>query len=41
MAAEVIADVREFDLLRLDFAAVVSKYIGETEKNLRSPFNAA
>jgi ATPase family associated with various cellular activities (AAA) len=41
MAAEVIA--RELGLLlyRIDLSAVVSKYIGETEKNLRKLFDAA
>ncbi|HEY0063202.1 MAG TPA: ATP-binding protein [Telluria sp.] len=41
MAAEVIA--RELGLLifRIDLSAVVSKYIGETEKNLRRLFDAA
>lgn len=41
MAAEVIANVLELDLYRIDLPAVVSKYIGETEKNLRRLFNAA
>jgi len=41
MAAEVLA--RELGLLlyRIDLSAVVSKYIGETEKNLRKLFDAA
>lgn len=41
LAAEVIA--REFDLnlYRIDLSAVISKYIGETEKNLRNVFDAA
>jgi len=41
MAAEVLA--RELGLLlyRIDLSAVVSKYIGETEKNLRRLFDAA
>ena len=34
MAAEVIAADLGLDLYRIDLAAVVSKYIGETEKNL-------
>jgi len=29
------------DLFRVDLSAVVSKYIGETEKNLRTLFDAA
>ena len=41
MAAEVIADDLRLDLYRIDLSAVVSKYIGETEKNLRRLFDAA
>lgn len=41
MAAEIIARHLELDLYRIDLAGVVSKYIGETEKNLRSVFDAA
>lgn len=41
MAAEVIANTLELDLYRIDLSAVVSKYIGETEKNLRKLFDAA
>jgi len=41
MAAEVIANALKLDLYRVDLSAVVSKYIGETEKNLRRVFNAA
>jgi hypothetical protein len=41
MAAEVIANDRRLNLLRIDLSAVVSKYIGETEKNLRHLFDAA
>ncbi len=41
MAAEVIAEHLELDLYRIDLSAVVSKYIGETEKNLRALFDAA
>jgi ATPase family associated with various cellular activities (AAA)/Winged helix domain, variant len=41
MAAEVIASDLGLDLFRIDLSAVVSKYIGETEKNLRSVFDAA
>lgn len=40
MAAEVIANDLELDLFRVDISAVVSKYIGETEKNLRKVFDA-
>jgi hypothetical protein len=41
MAAEVLARHLNLDLYRIDLAGVVSKYIGETEKNLRSVFDAA
>jgi hypothetical protein len=41
MAAEVIANELELDLYRIDLSAVVNKYIGETEKNLRKLFDAA
>ena len=41
MAAEVLARELQLDLYRIDLSAVVSKYIGETEKNLRRVFDAA
>jgi len=41
MAAEVIATDLKLNLYRIDLSAVVSKYIGETEKNLRGLFDAA
>jgi ATPase family associated with various cellular activities (AAA) len=41
MAAEVLAGYLDLDLYRIDLAGVVSKYIGETEKNLRRLFDAA
>jgi len=41
MAAEVIAQALGLDLYRIDLARVVSKYIGETEKNLDRVFEAA
>ena len=41
VAAEVIANDLRFNLYRIDLSAVVSKYIGETEKNLRRLFDAA
>jgi hypothetical protein len=41
MAAEVLAGDLGLDLYRIDLSAVVSKYIGETEKNLRGLFDAA
>jgi SpoVK/Ycf46/Vps4 family AAA+-type ATPase len=41
MAAEVIANDLRLNLYRIDLSAVVSKFIGETEKNLRRLFDAA
>src|SRR5262249_18959074 len=41
LAAEVLARELGLDLYRIDLAATVSKYIGETEKNLRRVFDAA
>jgi len=41
MASEVIAMHLRLDLYRIDLSSVVSKYIGETEKNLRRLFDAA
>jgi len=41
MAAEVLANDLQLSLYRIDLSAVVSKYIGETEKNLRRLFDAA
>ncbi len=41
MAAEVLARELRLDLYRIDLSAVVSKYIGESEKNLRRVFDAA
>jgi ATP-dependent 26S proteasome regulatory subunit len=41
MAAEILANHLKLDLYRIDLSAVVSKYIGETEKNLRKVFDAA
>jgi hypothetical protein len=40
-AAEVLATELSLDLFRVDLSGVVSKYIGETEKNLRRVFDAA
>jgi len=40
MAAEALANALKLDLFRIDLSAVVSKYIGETEKNLRRLFDA-
>ena len=39
--AEVLAKQLNLDLYRIDLSSVVSKYIGETEKNLRRVFDAA
>jgi len=41
MAAEVLANMLDLELYRIDLSAVVSKYIGETEKNLARVFDAA
>jgi hypothetical protein len=41
MAAEVLAAHLRINLYRIDLSGVVSKYIGETEKNLRRVFDAA
>ncbi|WP_204150141.1 ATP-binding protein [Leptolyngbya sp. CCY15150] len=41
MAAGVLAQELNLDLYRIDLSSVVSKYIGETEKNLRRVFDAA
>ncbi len=41
LAAEVLAHELALDLYRVDLSAVVSKYIGETEKNLKQVFDAA
>ncbi|MFD2180471.1 ATP-binding protein [Veronia pacifica] len=41
MAAEVIANALNLELYRIDLASVISKYIGETEKQMRALFEAA
>jgi ATP-dependent 26S proteasome regulatory subunit len=41
LAAEVVAGALGCDLQRIDLAGVVDKYIGETEKHLRTIFDAA
>jgi hypothetical protein len=38
MAAEVLASEQQIDLYRIDLAACVSKWVGETEKNLNRIF---
>ncbi|MCC7577327.1 MAG: ATP-binding protein [Methanomethylovorans sp.] len=41
MAAEIVANAVDLDLYKIDLSNVVSKYIGETEKNLEKIFNEA
>jgi SpoVK/Ycf46/Vps4 family AAA+-type ATPase len=41
MAAESISNELEMELYRIDLSAVVSKYIGETEKNFSKLFDSA
>src|SRR5215471_16898140 len=41
LAAEVLGRELGLDVYRIDLSAVVSKYIGETEKNLKQVFDAA
>jgi SpoVK/Ycf46/Vps4 family AAA+-type ATPase len=41
MSAEVISNALGLDLFKIDLSAVVSKYIGETEKNLCRVFDEA
>ena len=41
LAAEIVAGALELDMFKLDLSSVVSKYIGETEKNLEQVFSAA
>ncbi|MEM1167746.1 MAG: ATP-binding protein [Cyanobacteria bacterium P01_H01_bin.35] len=41
MAAEIIAHNLQLDLYKIDLSQIVSKYIGETEKNLNRIFTAA
>ncbi|WP_245621485.1 ATP-binding protein [Enterovibrio calviensis] len=41
MAAEAIANELGLDLHRIDLSAIISKYIGETEKHMRQLFLAA
>lgn len=40
-AAEVLANALNLDLYRIDLSSVTSKWIGETEKNLKKVFDAA
>lgn len=41
MAASALANALGLELYRIDLSSVVSKYIGETEKNLSRIFEAA
>ena len=41
LAAEVLGNELQLDVYRIDLSSVVSKYIGETEKNLKKIFDAA
>ncbi|UXY12414.1 ATP-binding protein [Kosakonia sp. ML.JS2a] len=41
LAAEVLAQHLDTDLIKVDLSAVVSKYVGETEKNLSLVFDLA
>ncbi len=41
MASQVIANEVQLDLYRIDLSGIVSKYIGETEKNLNKIFQEA
>lgn len=41
MAAEILANELDLDLYQIDLASLVSKFIGETEKNLQRVFDAA
>lgn len=41
MAAEIVASELALDLYKIDLSCIVSKYIGETEKNLNRIFNEA
>jgi hypothetical protein len=41
LAAEILGNALDLDVYRIDLSSVVSKWIGETEKNLRRVFDAA
>ena len=41
MASEIFANEMKLDLYKIDLSSVVSKYIGETEKNLKKIFEEA
>ena len=40
-SAEMLAETLKVDLFRVDVSAVLSRYIGETEKNLNDVFDKA
>ncbi len=40
LAGEVLSNELQLDLYHIDLSAIVNKYIGETEKNLRRLFDA-
>lgn len=41
LAAEILGTALDLDVYRIDLSSVISKWIGETEKNLRRVFDAA
>ena len=41
MASRILASLLKMDLYRVDLAAIMNKYIGETEKNLHTVLNRA
>lgn len=41
MAAEILANILDLPMYRIDLSQVANKYIGETEKNLKRLFDAA
>jgi len=41
MAAEIIADALDLELYKIDLSSIISKYIGDTEKNLSRIFDEA
>lgn len=41
MASEIVAKQLDMEIYKIDLSQIISKYIGETEKNLRDIFNEA
>jgi SpoVK/Ycf46/Vps4 family AAA+-type ATPase len=41
MAAEIVANELDMEIYKIDLSQIISKYIGETEKNLREIFDEA